>query len=844
MAKSLKITLMVLAAFVILIAIAAISIKLYFTSDRLKALIIPKVEEQLHRQVSVADVSLSLFPNLAVKMQNLAISNPQGLQFDRDEFFSLKSLVLDVNLLPLLRKKLDVKQVILSEPRAYLEVNKAGRSNFEMPKGETPAEPPDGVLANGTSAAAFSLLLSNLQIEDGTIEYMDRKTDQHILLLGLNQKMRANVTNRGQDVFFEGQVSVKGLSYGSAKRFLVSDLPIESYQQFSYQGAQDLLLVDSVEVRIREIGLVLKGSVTNLKKAPVLDLSLKSTRADIEQVLSLVPPEFLKASQGLTSSGDFQFDMTIKGEVSENRQPAIQGTFAVTDGSISYKGLPKSITEINVSGSFVQPAAALQKPQSGQVRIDKFAAALGSNSLSGSLSLVDLDDPRLSVSLEGELSLDEIKDYYPLEEGTELSGSLKANLSLDGKVSDPTKIRANGQLEFRDVTIRTAALAQPLQSLNGAIVFNNQIIEAKELLMVIGLSDLGISFTMRNYLSLISKEAGARQKPHATLTLNSRQLRTADFTTEAKAASPDKKSPPKKGLLLPEINADANVTIGKLSLEKFEFTDVRGAVKIQDRLVDLQNLSLKAFEGTASTKGTLDLRSQNKLPFNLNLDVAGAEANMMLSNFTSFGDHLFGKLSLRTALKGELNDTLGLNPQSLNGEGSAQFQQGRLVGYPVTLKLAEFTGISAFSQVNFQNWKSTYRIADGRIHFDDFKFTSAETDFVVGGSQGFDGTLDYTLLVRLPEKLYSKLKISGLAADMLQYLKDKDGKVGLHLLVKGTSAKPVITLDTKQIEKAAKQALEKKAQEQLNQAQDEARKKLEEELKKKSQDALKKLFGP
>ena len=294
---------------------------------------------------------------------------------------------------------------------------------------------------------------------------------------------------------------------------------------------------------------------------------------------------------------------------------------------------------------------------------------------------------------------------------------------------------------------------------------------------------------------------------------------------------------------LPNVDIDANVTIDKLITEKFEFTNARGAVKFRDGVITLDNLALNAFQGSITTKGTLDMRPGAERAFNLDLNVSNAEANSMLSNFTSFATHLFGNFNMTTQLKGSLNDTLGLNPQTLLGDGKVQIGQGRLVGYPLTAALASFTGISDFRELNFVDWATGFNVAGSRITTGDLKFTARKTDFVVNGSQGFDGSLDYKLLIRLPGELTSQLNIGGLGGQLLEYLKDKDGKFNLNLLVKGTALAPSFSLDSQQIEQAAKAALEQKIRDEANKQLDGAQKNVEDELKKQAEEQLKKLFG-
>src|SRR5208283_1604816 len=175
--KTAKIWIIVLSIPVVLIVAAGIAVKLYFTSDRLKALAIPKIEDATHRTVSVGDISLSVFPTLAVSIDDLKISNPAGSSFDRDEFISLDNLRLNVKILELLHSKLEIAYVVINHPVIYLETSKDGKSNYSS--SEPGAKSNTKVTVSTDNSGA--LLLSNLEINNGEIEQVDKKFDVHIL---------------------------------------------------------------------------------------------------------------------------------------------------------------------------------------------------------------------------------------------------------------------------------------------------------------------------------------------------------------------------------------------------------------------------------------------------------------------------------------------------------------------------------------------------------------------------------------------------------------------------------------------------------------------------------------
>ena len=827
MSKKTKIWTLIISIPVALIVILIICAKLYFTSDRLKAMVIPKMESATKRQVEVQDISLTFFPPLAVSIDNLKISNPAGTKFSRDEFLSLDNLSINVKILPLITGNIEIGRITLSHPDIYLEITKDGKKNYSS--GTVSPQP-----ATGESSTALSggLLVSDLEIDNGEFEMVDNKFDSRMLFEGIDVKASAESRPGENKVVINATSSIAKISYGTTKSWYLTGQPLKAESRLSYALDKDVLSFDNVKGQVRELPISVSGTIAQLQQTTnMMNLTITSPGASMEQLLSLIPPEMLKKTAGLAASGDVKFSVKMSGPSSATVNPATSASFSVTNGKIQYASLPKSITNITVNGLFDKPSAPVGATGIGTFSLDQFAARVGSNDISGKVHVSHFDDPVISASLAGLLNLAEVKDFYPLEKGSEFDGSIKTNISVDGKIKNPAALTGKGTIDFQNVTIQSAGTPQPIRNLNGTISINNQTVESKQLAMNIGQSDLNLSFGMKNYLSMVlpegEKSAG---KPSATVKLTSHQLRTADISSAptAQAGTKEtKKTPQKHGGLLPGFDIAADVAIDKFITDKFTFSDAKGSLALSDGVVDLKSFSVNAFQGTIQTKGTLDLRDEKKRPFNLDLGIANVESNALLSNFTSFGQYLIGKLNMNTTIKGDLNDTLGLNPQTLTGDGLVKILEGKLTGFPLTQKIAEFTGASQLKEVNFKDWVNSFSIANGRINVKDLKVNAGTTSFALNGSQGLDGSLDYSLNVKLPPELSDKLNLQGVAGDLLRYFKDKDGRMNLPFHVGGTSSNPALQLDTKSQEDAAKKALQQKA---------------EDALKNKVQEGLKNLF--
>jgi uncharacterized protein involved in outer membrane biogenesis len=832
--KKKKFWLVLISIPVIIIAGIIIFLKLYFTSERLKSFVIPHIEEATQRQVEIKDISLSIFPTFGIEIEGFRISNPPNVQFESKDFISLEELLIDVEIFALLRNRVEVNEFKLTKPVIFLEVNKNGIANYSMPADAHKPEREPEVTVRVDFESSAALLVSNFRITDGNIQYVDFKEDRRFVIEGFNQKTRIATASVANNIIIKSDVGIDGISYGSTKSLLVEKLPVKMNLTLSYVGEKDELVFDSVLVKIRELGMKMTGAIANTQTTPYVNLKIESNNEQVSKLLTLLPQELLKASEGLTTTGLFNLSLAVKGELSDSTVPAVTGNFSALDGALKYAQLPKSITNINLRGEFERTS------QIGRFEINKLSLNLGNNSVTGKFSVNDFDDPSLSANFNAAFNLTDIKNYYPLDKGTELSGMMKGNVSLAGKVKAPKNIKADGKLEFDNVSMMTADSPKPVKNFTGTIAFNNQIIESKQLSMNIGESDLKLAFKMSNYLAMFLEEVEG--KPSVSLTLNSNNLRTADLILEPSTETKTGEKPKQVGLPFPDVDISASVNIQKLSTDKFDFSNARGSMNIKDGLVMLQNFSVNAFQGNITTQGTLDLRKFEERPFNLELDITGVEANAFLPIFTSFGNNLFGKFSMNTKMKGSLDDTLGLISQTLSGDGRVQVNDGRFVGYPLMASIAEFTGVQELRSVDFKNWSNIFTISNGRITLKDLKINALNNDFSVNGSQGFDGSLDYRIGIKLSGSLSDKIKLGGIAGQVINLQKDKDGRVTINLSVGGYLTKPAISINTKeqqkQLEELARQEFEKKKSELV----DSVKQKGAEGLKKKAEDAFKKLF--
>ncbi len=196
----------------IIIFIAAAGIILVLIVD--KSFIESRISQALHRQVEIEKIDVSIFSFVSgIEIKKMVISNfktapqlaaLQGKPVAADDVFAgMESLRFKVKFLPLFKKQLELKELVLSRPLINLTRSKQGVLNCDdiigakkQPTAEPPSkqidlkkkvneghvEPAKPITADNIPVA---IAVGEIGIKDGTVNYYDGEFDQKFQVYNL-----------------------------------------------------------------------------------------------------------------------------------------------------------------------------------------------------------------------------------------------------------------------------------------------------------------------------------------------------------------------------------------------------------------------------------------------------------------------------------------------------------------------------------------------------------------------------------------------------------------------------------------------------------------------------------
>ncbi|MDH5252538.1 MAG: AsmA family protein, partial [Nitrospira sp.] len=246
-----RLGLLVLLACVVLAAAFLLLSKKLIGENYLKEFVLNQLEESLGRKIEVRHVKLVIFPSIRVELSQVTIHDPHSDQI----MLTAKRVDLVLRLLPLLRKQIAGKRLLIEEPTLTLRRNEAGHWNVSDGLSDQ-AETDQHTMA----AMARMLMIREARLVNGAITVVDAARPDGVRSLKLEQVDVTLLIHPDRAV---ADLHVSATAFGAPGRAVVSldgevrqaeqpvsltgQTPMEPAMLFQFDGH-----LDAVDLNIRE----------------------------------------------------------------------------------------------------------------------------------------------------------------------------------------------------------------------------------------------------------------------------------------------------------------------------------------------------------------------------------------------------------------------------------------------------------------------------------------------------------------------------------------------------------------------------------------------------------------
>ena len=659
---------------VVMIALL-IFLNFYFTDERLRSMILPQVQEAAGSEVEIDAMSITFFrtfPRFGLDMQGLRIPDPNG-----DPVASFESILLSVELFPLIRNEVNISRLSLTKPEIFYTVFPDSTTNIDFLLEEDDNPEP----------STINLNIPRIIISDGSILYSDTSTLTNIRMVGLDTELSlyySDVIETEMDASLASlHVDMDGVNY-------ITDLPLSLNQTSILDLENEFLTFSEGIFSIRGLSLNLLGSVSSWSSdQPHLSLQFRSSSDNFGELLRLAPPGLDEQLSNMVTRGSLQLEGSVEGIYGENVYPRIDLTIAVADGYLQNPDLPEAIEEIRFEILFNNDLATIQN----------LHARAGVNSITGSGEIVNPleENAAFSLDIDGDINLNTVRNFYPIADLgiDELAGLLNFNATATGLLTTPEEATFSGLFNLTEGRLKYLDVPNAIENINFRLNANQDRVRITESGFTAADNLFTLSGSILRPLDEMSRTVDLQSNVHFDLasikefypidedTLAMRGLLIADISLKG---TPD---PDQIESLLQQSTFELTDGYFYHSIVNNPIEDIRFNAQATGRRLDISDARFTSGENQLVMRGTIE----NYLSDNPVVDLT-FDGNALLSSISSYYtlepwiQELTGQAVMNLNTKGPINEI-----QRIALTGTLDISEVTALGDSIPLPVTSLTGL-------------------------------------------------------------------------------------------------------------------------------------------------------
>ena len=268
MKKLLYVIAAVIVVLIVLVAAASIFVKSYFTSDRLKTIVLPKIEAATGRKASIAQINISIFKGIIVK--DISLKNSGG----KTDFLKAGEFLLSYKFWPLLHKQLVISKLELVSPYVIVIRGKNGKYNFSDIVARMEAQKPAAQAPAQKKAFPLTIEANSIVIKNAQAQFIDRLGA--LPNIGVAADARFGLQQAGTGYAVSGTLNIKSM------KTVIGGLEADTSGKIDFNN--DMTLALNAVIGNDKIDVT--GAVKNFMKAPVATVNAQAATLNLDRIMA------------------------------------------------------------------------------------------------------------------------------------------------------------------------------------------------------------------------------------------------------------------------------------------------------------------------------------------------------------------------------------------------------------------------------------------------------------------------------------------------------------------------------------------------------------------------------
>ena len=781
----------------LLVTIIALAAAPFLFKDKIKEMIAKTLNENVNANIAFEDVDLSLFksfPQANVTIEKLSIVNKAPFEGDTLVYAGETNVTMSIKeLFKGEGETMSLESFSAVDGIVNIIINKDGVGNFDIALKEAEEKKP-------SDSKPFSLDIQKYGVENLKFSYIDEGSNMKMVLDSIYHEGKGNFAAQKLDL--DTKTSAK-LSFEMEKMNYLNNVGITLDAVLGIDLEKSKYEFKDNKALINQLPLEFNGFIQMVEAGQTYDLTFKTPTSDFKNFLGLIPAAYSGDINKVKTTGQFSVDGKVKGNLTETTIPAFDVKIASKNASFQYPDLPKSVKNIVIDTHIINETGAMNDTY---VNLNQLSFAIDQDVFNAKANIRNIATNALvDAELKGVINLANVTKAYPVKLDKPLTGILKADVKTKFDMQSVEKsqyqnIQNSGTVSLTGFNYEGPEMAKPFKINQAAVAFNPNQIRLNQFDAKTGSSDIQITGGLDNFYGFMFRN----QILKGNFNMTSNNLVVSDFMAPSTSTTEEGKKTTEAVKIPSFLDCSITAKANNVKYDNLNLKDVSGNLVIRDEAVSLNNLKMGIFGGSIGLTGTVSTKGKTpKFDMDLGLNAVNIAESFtqldMLKSIAPIAGVINGKLNSTIKLSGDLQNDMTPNLKTISGD-----LLGQLLSTSINEKnSAMLTALSSnmkfidLNKLNLNDVKAALSFKDGKVNVKPFDIKYQDITVNVGGSHGFDQTMNYDLKFDVPVK-YLGNDVNNLIAKLTPADQQKITSIPVTGLMTGNFSQPKFNTDLKQ----------------------------------------------
>lgn len=759
----------------------------YFYSDKVEAIVTEALNKQLQRPVNFKNLEFSFFnkfPKASIEISSVEV---QGLSSEDEPFIQADQLFLSFDLWTLLGEDIVINEISIENATVNVEVKKDGTVNYQIFKDAESSEK-KGVLN-----------LEEVNLLNVKVNYLDAQNSNNLKLHSYNSVVELSLSDQ-QKIGCSWDGMLTKIQLGNT---VYENVPLEA--KLIANVADSVASYEMIDGKINKAVVQIQGEYDRISGKNDIRFGLKTS--SIENLSPFLATDLRTDLKAITHLGE----LNVKGRLTDNinkhgKSSALTCNFFLNGARVALKN-NQNLSQIALKGKLNW--ANLNRKSTGKISLESFALHLNNSELTGSGTLSDFNQLKTQLELKGTLEIPELLKGLTEEKVTVQSGKLVFNTRISGSLkkilqtrdwSVVNYIQSAGGIEIQNLSFQMEDTKQVVKEVNGKIAFDKQHILLEKLTGQINSSRFNLNGVLKNYLESILEDKALEIS--ADVSVN--QLLLEEFLVSDSRQVSSSETENYHFDLPANLILNLDLKLDAFRFREFAATNIKGQVKLKDKLLQLSNVNFESCKGKNKLNGFVNAQSNDKLLMECRTSIQGMNVKKAFHQLENFGQgfllerHISGELTTELYVQLVTDKALNINSDLIFVQADLNLKKGRLLNFEPMMELEIFLkdefGISMpLKDLQFNTLQNVIEISKQTITIPEMRIASNSINMDVAGTHTFDQRINY--LFKIKSSQIFKAKNRNAIDAKYGVVDNGDQTSTLPLLMSGTVDNPTFSYD-------------------------------------------------